>query len=293
MTRAIRIFLAAAALLGALTAAAQEIDIFDPTDFVDPRARGVVFRKSGFGIDESGMNYALVRAYGGRVFDYQWRNDSTRANPYFANLTSSFYHGDKQFNLKIVKFSADSETGIPILRTTVQAGQYFLADNISSRVLLTMAVERNPYDASQTATRERYKHEFGLQTDIQVRFPKVIKSLDHIDGSFIWMRRRISDSTYVDRFSYLYRFRERQRSNGRLQLNASLGFGAEHADGWHCCLARGVFTATYVIPRINVGFNAAFAPTFAPAGDGRRSHREVAIYLDRTVFSWLGDLVEK
>jgi len=287
-----RAALLALVILTAAVAAAQEIDIFDPTDFVDPRARGTVFQKDGLGVEENGMNFALVRVYGGRVFDYQWRNTSTEANPYFVNLTSSFYRGDRQFNLKLTKFSADSATSIPTLRTTFQAGQYFLASNIASRVLATVAVERNPYSSGEIH-RERYQYEFGLQTDVEIRFPKPIGSLDHIDGSFIWMRRRISEHTYVDRLSYLYRFRERQRSNGRLQLNASLGFGAERANGWQCCLARGVFTATYIVPRIHVGVNAAFAPTFSPAGGGRRSHHEVAIYLDRTVLSWLGDIATK
>jgi hypothetical protein len=283
-------FFILASLLAA-TAAAQEIDVFDPTDFVDPRIRDAIFQEDGFGVRQKGMDFALVRISAGRVFDYQWRNASTKANPYFANLTSSFYRGDKQLNLKIAKFSADSETGIPTLRTTLQAGQYFLRGDIACRVLATWALERNPYDGSGATRRQSFNHEFGLQTDIQLRLPKPIKGLDHIDGSLIWMRRHINEDTYVDRISYLYRFRERQKSNGRLQLNASLGFGAEHANGWQCCLARGVFTATYMIPRVNIGVNAAFAPSFAPAGGGRRSHRELALYLDGTIIAWMSDLV--
>jgi hypothetical protein len=288
-------------LLCALSAAAQELDIFDPTDFIDPRERGTVFREGRFGVEQAGQPFSLVRVYGGRVSDYQWRTTATDADVSFVHAAASFYRGARQLNVKLTRFHAEDEAKLPHYRATMQVGRYFLSDpiavqgleagaRISGRLLFTWSMEENPYrDDPTTARRDRFNHDFGLQADMRLPIPRVAGA-DHIDGSFLWLRRRIDEGTYVDRVSYLYRFRQRLRSNGRLRLNASLGGGAERTESWHCCAARAVVTASFTIPRIDTGINVAFAPTFSPASDGRRTHYEVAIYLDRTVLARLGDL---
>ena len=131
------------------TAGAQELDLFDPTDFIDPRERDGVFREGKIGLSEHGRPFWLVRAYGGRVADYQWRNTSTDADLTFAHVASSFYRGDKQLTVKFTAFRADEEAKIPAYRGTVQLGQYFLTrrlplgdatpgdPRISGRLLLT------------------------------------------------------------------------------------------------------------------------------------------------------------
>lgn len=293
--------LAILALLCAFPAAAQELDIFDPTDFIDPRERGTVFREGRFGVEEAGKPFSLVRVYGGRVGDYQWRTTATDADVGFVHVASSFYRGARQLNVKLTSFRADEEARIPAYRGTVQLGRYFVTGpvglpdmpddaRISGRVLVTWSVEENPYrNDAGTIRRDRLNHDFGLQADVRLPMPK-LAGADHLDGSFIWMRRRIDEATFVDRVSYLYRFRQRLRSNGRLRLNAALGGGAERAASWHCCVARAVVTASFTIPRVDTGINVAFAPTFSPASDGRRTHYEVAVYLDRTVLARLGDL---
>lgn len=303
----------AVALLLCGTAAAQETDIFDPTDFVDPRERGAVFSRErwGFGITDPGRTFSIIRLYGGTVDDYQWRSVSSDADLSFLHATWSTYWSDKQFNLKTTFFDRRTDVPLPTWRATAQFGQYYgqyfrLPKNgdeaaeeqrIATRLLLTWSVEDNPYLGSNTAPpqdgsgfssprNERFNHEFGIQTDVRLPLPK----RRAIDGSFIWMRRRVDAGHYIDRLSYLYRVNERLRSNGRLHLNAALGAGAEHTQAWHCCLARAVLTATFVIPWLDTGLNVAYAPTFSPSSEGRRTHHEVAFYLDRTVLAKLADV---
>src|SRR6476646_9304387 len=94
----------AIALLYAAAAAAQEFDIYDPNDFIDPRVRGVVFDTQRNGVVESGMDFTLMHIYAGSIYDYQWRTASTGADLKFLHLATTYYHGDKQFNLKLTGF---------------------------------------------------------------------------------------------------------------------------------------------------------------------------------------------
>src|SRR5262245_31192970 len=286
-------------LLVAAAAAAQEFDVYDPNDFIDPRVRGALFEKGCCRVVENGTDFTLMRVYAGNIYDYQWRSTSTGADLKFLHLATAYYRGDKQFNLKLTGFDPHGAASVPNSRGTMQFGKYFVSGaaregeedrRIAGRILLTWSVERGRFEDSPSE-RSQLHHEFGAEGDVRIPLP--FSRLDNVDGSVIWMRRRVAEGQYVDRLSYLYRFRERQRSNGRLQLNASLGFGGERADGWHCCLARGVFTATYIVPRINIGVNAAFAPTFAPAAQGRRTHRELALYLDHTLVAHVADMLKR
>lgn len=296
-----RVLVAAILTICSLALHAQENDIFDPADFVDPRVRGTVFREGRFGVEEPGQTFSLLRIYGGRVSDYQWRNADTNADLSFIHVTSNLYHGAKQLNLKFTSFRADDDANIPSYRGTVQFGRYFLSDRIampdakdpriSGRVLFTWSIEDNPFIDASSTRRDDYNHEFGVQADVRLPLPRLAPA-DSIDGSFIFMRRRIAEGNYVDRMTYLYRFRQRMRSNGRLRLNATLGVGAERNDGWHCCVSRAVLTATFVVPRLNTGINVAFAPTYSSATEGRRqTHNELAIYLDKTALAWLSDAI--
>lgn len=296
-------------MLCCLGAGAQEIDIFEPNDFVDPRERGAVFRQGGLGlgVSEPGPPFSVVRISGGGVSDYQWRTLSGDADLSFLHVAASHYWSDKQLNLKFTAFRGDDDSSLPSWRGTAQFGQYYgqyfrlpkggaeadekvEEERIATRLLFTWSVEDNPFTGDREAQRdESVNHEFGLQTDVRLPMPGGRK----VDGSFIWMRRRIEAGSYIDRASYLYRFRERLRSNGRLHLNLSLGFGAERAGEWHCCLGRAVLTATFLVPRLDTGLNVAYAPTFSPGAAGRRTHHEFAIYLDRTVFARLADIAKQ
>jgi hypothetical protein len=286
------------------TVRAQELDIFDPTDYIDPRERGGVFREGKIGLSDPGPPFAVIRAYAGRVNDYQWHDTVTDADLWFAHVASSFYRGDKQLTVKFTAFHADQDANVPAYRGTVQLGQYFLTrrlpiddapgdPRISGRVLVTWSAEENPFRDERS--RGRLNHDFGAQADLRLPLPIRIGTADHIDGSIVWMRRRLGDGDYVDRISYLYRFRQRLRSNGRLHLNAHLGLGTQRDETWRCCLARAVFTATFVIPRLDTGINVAFAPTWSRGIADRDVHKgmhnELAIYLDRTVLARLGDIV--
>ena len=294
-----RVRLAAAILLFCSVAHAQELEVFDPIDFLDPRDRGAVFSDRLFGVSEKGDPFVLTRVYAGHVDDYQWRTTATDANLTFVHLTSSFYHADKQLTVKLTGFRADDESNLPAYRATVQLGQYIAGkafgvredgtdSRVAGRILGTWSIEQNPFrNDPGVVRRDPVNHELGLQADLRMPLPRWISKREKIDGSLIWVRRWIDDETYLDRLSYVYRFRERMRSNHRLQLNANVGFGAERTEGWHCCVMRVAVIAGYTIPRWDTRINVAFAPAFSPGSSGRRTHTELAVYVDRTLFARL------
>ena len=148
-------------LFAGAAAQAQELDVFDPNDFIDPRERGAVFRPGGLGVTDPGAPFSLVRLYGGRVTDYQYRNASTDADLSFVHATASRYWGDHQLNLKLTSFHADDDAQLPTLRGTVQFGRYFgqyfrlrregidaakEEQRIAARVLFTWSTERSPFE---------------------------------------------------------------------------------------------------------------------------------------------------
>jgi hypothetical protein len=282
-----RAFALAAALLICAAARAQEIDIFDWNDFIDPRERGAEFKNELVGLEKPGSPFYLVRLYGGGVSDYQWRNSRDKANLTFLHGEGSFYRSDKQLNLQVTFFHADNDAKMPTYRAMVQFGKYFSirgkdGQRVANRILFLYAVEDDPYGSEEKdgIGPVRDNHELGIELDMQ---------LGTVDGAFIWMRRRVDAATFIDRLSYLYRFRERERSNGRLRFSAAIGAGTERrTEGWQCCLARAVLTATFVVPLIDTGVNVAWAPTYSPSSTRREMHHEVAVSLDRTVLARIG-----
>jgi hypothetical protein len=303
--RAIRRALTTSLLvLSAAAAFGQELDIFDPNDFIDPRERGAEFPERGLGVTKAGSPFAIVRLNGGYISDYQWSRTPVDADVAFLHVTSSLYHADKQLNLKLTAFRGNDDARIPSFRASTQFGLYFLSrllplkhtghePRISGRLMFTLSVEDNPFrDDPAAVRRDSANHEFGVQADLRLPLPVRIATADHIDGSFVWMRRRVDDGDYVDRATYIFRFRQRLRSNGRLRLNGHIAAGVQRNRTWECCLARAVFTATFVVPRLGAGINIAFAPTHTIGSRGdRRSHNEFAVYLDRTVFAHLSSIV--
>jgi hypothetical protein len=277
-------------LLLATAGVAQEFDIFDPNDFLDPRMRGGAFDGTGFRMKENGDEFIIVRAYGGRVTDYQWRNQATDVDLSFLHVTASRYAGNRQWNLKLTGFNPDEGADdLPRYRATGQLGYYFATQDVhgdekededdergSGRVLFTYSFET----ADSSGEGAQRAHEFGIEVDALLHIGRFRET-----GSLIWMHRsKGAGETGSDRFTYYYR--PRNINWGKLQLTAGIGAGLERTSEWHAGALRAVMNASYTLPW-GFSVNASYAPAYLPSLEERKTYHELAIYLDRTVASRL------
>ena len=120
-----RLLVAALLLLCAAAAVAQEFEIFDPNDFVDPRERGAVFAPTGMRLLSPGAAFSVVRVYGGIVSNYQWRDTPSGADLSFAHVVWNRYRDNWQLNLKLTTYDVQAGAQLPWYRGTVQFGRYF------------------------------------------------------------------------------------------------------------------------------------------------------------------------
>jgi hypothetical protein len=297
---------AAAALLCivfSVSALGQELEVFDVSDFIDPRDRGAVFDPTKpFGLLESGQQFLLMRAYTGRVLnDYQWRNAASGAEANFLHLTTNLYRGDKQYNAKLTFFQGGDDAHLTSYRGTLQYAQYFVTANsarlqrergnekpeekedirIAGRYAFTLSAEHNPYSEGP-----RFLYEYGIESTGYVRYRN-----RSVVGSLVWTHRTVSAEKTIDRISYYYRLGDRTYRNGLFRWNANLGFGAERNDGWHFGATRVVMAGSVEIPVLRSALNVAYAPTYLPGRSGRKTYHEVVVFLDSTVLSHIGNLL--
>lgn len=292
--------IATLALLCAAALRAQELELFDPNDFIDPRERGAVFQAGGWATSDPGDDFSLLRGYAGRVSDYQWRNTPTNAELSFLHLTANLYRAQRQLNLKLTVLDGNTEAQVPAYRGMIQYGQYFVTRErsgrtstdesdlrMSGRWLLTAAAEENTLRRAPSSAPEATPandspllYEFGVEVDGYLRYRRAA-----VVGSVVWTRRKVAENQVIDRLTYVYRLPE--RTLGNVRLNASLGFGGERSDGWNWGASRALLIASYDIERWNGSINFAYGPTYVPGERLRHVYHEVAIYIDRTLLAYL------
>ena len=299
-----RLAIAAAIVLCAGASLAQEFEIFDPNDFIDPRERGAVFAPTGMSLLAPGSPFSAVRVYGGRVSNYQWRDTPTGADVSFAHIVWNRYRDNRQFNLKLTTYDVESGTRLPWYRGTIQFARYFaLPTNrglsvgandpvrAAGRILFTGSLEQNPLRATNVRARV-VDHEFGIEVDAFLRTSKFSTT-----GSAVWTRRIIDNGSYADRLIYFYRGPEISKLDNRLRFAANLACGGEHTDRWRWGAVRLIATTSVDLPtprgrRLGT-VNLAYGPSYLPGSPTHRTQRELAIYIDRTVMAHLGPLPSK
>lgn len=291
---------AIAVLFCAAGAAAQEFEIFDPNDFIDPRERGAVFDSTGFDLLAPGRTFSIARFYGGYVSDYQWRDTPTRAGVGFAHLTLNRYSGTHQYTFKFTGYDPAGGAQLPTYRATAQISRYFAIPDAgyagakesvtaAGRILVTASIADNPLRNETGEPARRFDHEFGVEFDSYVR----LKNGGAATGSLSWSRFTQSNGSYGDRLLYLYRGPEIPMPLDHVRLSADVGAGGVHTDRWHWGATRLVGILSVDLPDIAKGhhlgaMNVAFAPTYIPGSTPRRLYREVTLYFDTTLGARIG-----
>lgn len=147
MTRILRLALVLAlafgALLGADPAMAQDLEIFQDDDFVDPAL---------LEIDGHDRVFIATRAYGGIDTDYARRNDIYDVGVKFARVVNNIYFYKFQSHVSYTRFAmAPSDVratylegraapfgvntkGLPLARLGVETSRYFGGDGMFARV---------------------------------------------------------------------------------------------------------------------------------------------------------------
>jgi len=284
-------FLAIVFLVGVSAAAsAQEFDIFDRSDFLDPRLRGVALVPDPRGImfrDES--PFLLSRLSFGRVSDYYWRTAPTGADVTVAHVATSYYRGRHQFSLKLTHFSTNSGSDadvalIPRNRVTLQWAAYHArpdpsppkdsdeAPVILTRYVFSASVE-DPQNSDNSSVTQR-NYELGGEMDVRVPGINVI-------GTLSYAHRHAANGT-TQRFAFVYR--TGQSDFRRLKIDTSIGYVAQKGDHWQWGNVRPAIHFRIPLDRASTAIHIAYAPTISVIG-GVRVRHEIAAFLDRSLIA--------
>lgn len=279
-------------LLVAASAAAQEFDIFDLNDFVDPRLRGAVYDESGLGLVENGVGYRVIRLATGGISNYAWRNRPMTDEVAFVHLVSSAYTGATQMNVKVSLLTSrqDDAQILPRYRVTGQLARYQMAppsahlrklgvtESIAGRWLLAATIEENRFNDPRHGPHRSYNGEFGGELDLTLPLPRGRS----VSGSFIATARNTQYEGWTGRLTYYYRLPEWQHS--RIRFGSALGAGIQRTDAWHLGALRMAMRTSVDVPRMGT-LNLTWTPTYLPGASERSISHELAIFVDRTLFS--------
>lgn len=306
-------------LLAASPLIAQEFDVFDLNDFVDPRVHGALYDHHGK-VTDRGDVFRLVRVATGGISDYAWRNTPTHDNVGFLHIVGSEYVGNLQANVKATFLEGQHDNALPRYRVMTQFARYMLheansevkksgAERIAGRAMVSFAIEENRLDEITGTPVRRFNTEIAAEFDLAMSLPRGRNA----SGSIIWTSRQsaipgnqqaqqacITDCGVnatpivssdpgrmrrTQRLSYYYRLEEHTIAN-RYRFGLNFGFGGEKSDRWRWGATRVGFLGAMEAGQAGT-VNVTWTPTYVPRDIGRRMTQEVAIFIDRTLFASL------
>ncbi len=296
MSSHFRAVLALAIASIALPCAAQELDVFELTDFVDPRLRGAEVEE--LKVISPGAGYQYIRAVSGYIANYTSRTDPTGGGVGFLHVAGNLYSGVNQFNVKLTALEPHDlrETGRRALfRVTGQMARYsfsYLEDpktkakeEIADRFLLTLSAEERDIcqpDSSSSVEgnlprpvvcKRHFDSELGIQSDSSI-FPG--KDSDFV--GFTFGVRNTGEAGLIFRGTIGFRFLQQEVSVGRMSvtMDHSLehGYGSLHLGATRLGLG-------YSIPLgKRFSLNAVYQPSYVPREPGSRVNHEMAFFID-------------
>lgn len=312
-----RVVLTALLVLCAFHASAQELAIFDISDFVDPREIGAVVSEQGtFQCPCSRLLITrLISGWDGKFVNV------TRPTPFdvaFAHLASSYYHGASQYNAKMsairdVHLPRNQPTfvdarAVPRHALTLQAAHYRArsAKGMAARVELSWRISHYQEPAVrqtgsgetlrfQRYTRDRIDHEFGFEYDLAIPLFRraFLGSLSYtaLGGE----HPTLTSSADRSRIAYTQRFPNFAIRKLRVETSlmaAIFGDGLRFKRFGQLTLRP---SGRVAMPIGSTGLNVSirYSPTFAlhrpprnvGGGYDWTDAQEVAIFVDRVIFS--------
>lgn len=285
----------------AASAAAQELDVFEITDFMDPRLRGTVFDADGVHAKEQGADFRIIRFDAGGVHNYDWRTEPTDENVHFMHVVGSYYSGLRQVNVKFTTLQTSDRSTLPEFRLEGQVARYELAtvltaehliQKIAGRWAFSTAIERTrlcidsgevgnqtPSGIAHRTCSLHYGGEATAQLDDEFPLPNGRTNA----GSLILTVRSTAAEGHVLRATYVSRLAD--KAYDRLRVGVAFDFSGERARAATHWGAVRLGLSGAVDLFAGVALNAVWTPTYNITERGRRVHNEVALFVDRKLYA--------
>lgn len=281
-----RLLAAALLLLGASGAGAQEFDIFELNDFVDPRLRGAEYASGGIRTTAPGDPFLVSRLSLGAVRDYYWRTSPTDANLAVAHSATSYYWGGNQLNFKWTHLrTGDDDAFVPKNRGTVQFARYTAHEMpldvegkpmiAVSRYLVALAVEESPDALEDLAGHRSMNYELGAQLDVRLPLTDVL-------GTVSYVKRFAGVGQSTERFAYVLHTAGRSYRKANFEMNVAVG--AQKTASWRWGDIRPTAHMRLPLDKVGTIVHLAYAPTISFEG-GFETRHEVALFVDRAIFA--------
>jgi len=314
-----------ALLLTASMAQAQELDIFDINDFVDPRDLGATITPQGW-LACPCQRLLVSRLMAGGVADYVDVLRPTSSDVLFAHLATSYYTGRWQLNFKTTRFDSTRSGGeVPTWKYGLQAGRYFTMGGGSDPATLRAQVNASKTEyrrliGRSTSYSSVYDTELGFEVDSSVRIlgrPFVTSVVFLQDtppghghgGAAPLKRRRLTLLHRLPRVMLagvkidasiaggMYQFKYPPNNSSSLKITPDMPQPqpkpqADPPTRW----AKGtVLPAVELtspdIPKLDIRFHLRYEPIFqqlprtAVGGGGWQTTQQIALFIDRAVFA--------
>jgi hypothetical protein len=287
------------AVLPGISMQAQELDIYDINDFVDPR-------------ELSGDSFLISRAIAGGVTSYLDVFRPTNSDVMVGHLATNYYFGSWQANWKHTRLNREdfgpgqlqvqrNSSQIPENKNTLQLARYFSVGRAAAPTIIRLEATwtradyrqrfRNSAGVAIGDFRSRFENEVSFEGDIPWRvgrFP-VVTSLVYV-GRF----KSTNDDGGTRRVTLLQR--APRLSLGRWSLDSAVALGSVHANNkWNGVLVQpSLHVISPTIPGVNVRVHFKYAPAIGrlgppPIGEKPQSRTEnqFSIFIDRTLFAKL------
>lgn len=218
------LFLLLASTASAL--AAQDLDIFDSDDFVDPEILQVV-------VDGKTTSAGFFATYvsSGYISDYQNRSTFTQESPLFVRLANSVSYKNFQASFKVVSLDGESEKALFRNKFTLEGDYYFKLDAASKSSAPDGSEETTAFSNRLRVAWDQYRREKGETSSA------VTCGLDYTAGALLpgqvvrieytWVNAsRSDDGSNRHYLSLNYRTPLQAFQNGS-KIVVGLGFGIE------------------------------------------------------------------
>jgi hypothetical protein len=291
-------------------AAAQELDIFDINDFVDPRALGATVSDTGR-LQCPCRHFLASRFLTGRVNQYDENAIATRANVFFGRLATSYYAGLWQLNWKssILRAPGNIQDVRPLSRLitprqkhSLQVGRYWAigtgrsdSEPVMLRAEVSWALNgyhgiavrrpRHPVSTYQSFFGE----ELGLEVDTSLpllgrRISGSFVIVGGFDGgqrfSSVMRFRSPAEAFRNKRVSYVYRLP--RVSGAGVSFDAT--FGAEtffrHWTREGLILVPSLEATSQPVPKLGTRVHLRYEPSIYRPG---RTTHQLAVFIDQPV----------
>ncbi|HEX6160095.1 MAG TPA: hypothetical protein VF111_08015 [Thermoanaerobaculia bacterium] len=270
---------------------AQDLDIFELSDFVDPRLRGLEM-DTELEMTEQGADYQFFRAIVGGVTNYTARTKPTGNDIGFVHLAGSYYSGLRQYNLKLTTLEVYNKDDRPRFRVAAQVAHYSFSmledeeegaqEQYADRYLYGLSLEESEKCDDAGLCKRRLDSELGVMAD-----SSLLPGNDTELIALIFALRDTAAEGFVIRGTIAMRLLDIEGKGRRARYSMAIEHSIERSrNSIHLGTTRlGIGWSWRVVNGMTL--NAAWQPTYSPSDRGTRIRHEFGLFLDSTIYSRL------